>query len=135
MIRKDGRLKSVDHRKYGLVEWLPLSSEEKDKLLAAAPSSSGIYAIRQSETIGRLKWGSDIMYIGPAEGELRNRFRGYLRAGSSQYTNQRINHLMQSYDREIAWSTTGVSSGVRSVARSLLADYDELPPANRSMAG
>ena len=108
-----------------------------EKIIRHVPKHPGVYVIRNSQgrCFGRLKGKSDILYIGSTQAKngLRQRLQQYLHPGPTQWTNRRINQLVEKYQMEVSWS---LSSEPRNFEHQLLKkylnDHDELPPLNHA---
>jgi excinuclease UvrABC nuclease subunit len=113
--------------------WESLTENNIRKL----PFSSAVYFFRteNGEQFGRLKGSSDLLYIGCASTRkgINQRMRQYLKPGKSQWTNQRINSMIDKYKIEFSYIVTENPQALElSFLRAYIKDHDELPPLNRS---
>jgi hypothetical protein len=106
-----------------------------DEALHQVPQDPGVYVLRlkAGTMFGRLKGLSDIIYIGKTERKLRNRIRGYLHPGRTQWTNIRVNKLLGRYSLEFSWSRDrNPKAREHGLLRRYLSEHDELPPLNHA---
>jgi hypothetical protein len=112
------------------------------ELLAALPTSPGVYAVLLAQPEQRKRGASDIAYIGRAGNQngLRGRVRQYFHPGPTQSTNlsmrQRI--FAPGCSLRIGYLATDTVSMARRLESDLLLrfeqDHAELPPYNRQRA-
>ena len=117
--------------------WHPLLVNDTGKLCKLVGTKKGVYIMRlKSHNFGRLHGASDILYIGSTTAlkGMASRIRGYLKPGSSQFTNIRINKLLQT--GMVVEIATIPNDHPRDLEHKLLEkyynDHLELPPFNRS---
>jgi hypothetical protein len=91
-ISTDKQMLSTDLKTYGFSNWFPIeANQQKNKeLILRLPKKKGIYVIRLSKPVPRIKGESDIIYIG--QGIIRHRiqalFRSYLPLPFRDYMNK-----------------------------------------------
>ena len=134
---------SYDLRALGFLEWHNFNLTSRDELRANLPVKDGVYVIRDRREFGRFIKTSDIVYIGSAEGTLKDRISKYFSSDKTRSTNVRINSWLKRYDSfQISWivlenqaNENQLEEQCRSYERSLLLKYEqdhgELPPFNR----
>jgi excinuclease UvrABC nuclease subunit len=117
----------------GFSEWIPFTEENVEK----APRKPGVYILRKAHGLvfGRLRGKSDILYIGSTEAQsgLKHRLKQYFHPGPTQWTNKRINKLLEKYEMEIAWCPCDEPSNLEhQLLTQYLEEHDELPPLNHA---
>jgi hypothetical protein len=93
----------------GFVFWIAFNRLGKAELLRYVPSQFGVYVVRATKTVKRIRGESDIMYIGSAcnQNGLRGRISQYFSPGLTQITNKRILALVAEADHyKIGWLAT-----------------------------
>jgi hypothetical protein len=116
---------------------MPFNRLGKAELLRKVPSQFGVYVVRATKAVKRIRGESDIVYIGSAcnQNGLRGRISQYFSPGPTQITNKRILALIEeSADYEIGWRPVAAKSRVVELEQELLeryfTDHGERPPQN-----
>jgi len=114
-----------------------LQSPLKVELLRKVPSEFGVYVVRATDELKRIRGESDIVYIGSAGNQngLRGGISQYFSPGPTQITNRRILALIgASADYEIGWLAVAAKSRAVGLEQELLeryfTDYGERSPQN-----
>ena len=121
-------IKSKSGKKIGFDKWMPF-----DRALDYADEKVGVYEIRMKggRKFGRVKGESDIVYIGSTTKSFKSRFRGYMKPGKSQKTNQHVKWFSTKCGLEVAFLPIEKPKFYESLLiDTYLADHDELPPLN-----
>lgn len=126
-----------DLQKEGFVAWMAFNGSEKAELLRKVPSQFGVYVVRATKAVKRIRGESDVVYIGSAcnQNGLRGRISQYFSPGPTQITNRRILGLVgESADYEIGWLAVAAKSRAVGLEQELLeryfTDHGERPPQN-----
>ena len=109
-------------------KWVPF-----DNALEYADEKVGVYEIRMKygKKFGRVRGESDIVYIGSTTKSFKSRFRGYMKPGRSQKTNQHVKWFSTKYELEVAFLPIEKPKFYESLLiDAYIADHDELPPLN-----
>ena len=108
--------------------WVPF-----DDILDYADKKAGVYEIRMKDgrKFGRVRGESDIVYIGSTTKSFKSRFRGYMKPGRDQPTNQHVKWFSKKYEIEVAFLPIEKPRFYESLLiDTYIADHDELPPLN-----
>ena len=121
-------VKGMDGIKIRFDGWVPF-----DDILDYADKKAGVYEIRMKDgrKFGRVRGESDIVYIGSTTKSFKSRFRGYMKPGRDQPTNQHVKWFSKKYEIEVAFLLIGKPRLYESLLiDTYIADHDELPPLN-----
>jgi len=124
-------MKSTDVQKLGFSSFQKLGPDMTNNI----PAEPGVYVFRAADKrmIGRLKGKSDILYIGCSLKSIRRRLGFYFKPGPTQWTNIRINSLLNRYPVEIAYKISSAPKYEESkILLKYFEEHDELPPFNFS---
>lgn len=126
-----------DLEKEGFVAWMAFNRLGKAELLRKVPSQFGVYVVRATKEIKRIRGESDIVYIGSAcnQNHLRGRISQYFSPGPTQITNRRMLTLIgESTEFEIGWLAVAIKSRAVGLEQEFLeryfTDHGERPPQN-----
>lgn len=130
-------MKTSDLVTEGFQRWSKFNRLSKSDLLTRAPTKFGVYVVRRTVAVARIRGESDIIYIGSACNQrgLKGRFGQYYSPGPTQFTNRRIMELVaDSEEYEIGWCEAAVKSEAVGLEQLLLERYfeqhGERPPQN-----
>ena len=121
----------------GIRNWITFSRVAKSDLLKKVPRTFGVYVIRKSTAVERVRGASDIVYVGSACNQrgLKGRLSQYFNPGPSQTTNKRIIEIIgESEEYQIGWCELVAKSDALAFKRRLLErfveEHGERPPQN-----
>lgn len=121
---------------FGFGSWHPLNQSAEKALLASLPASTGVYAIRCSNS-QRSFGPSDLLYFGKATnaGGLKTRIRQYFHPGRGNLTSIRIRaEFSACTDFQLSWAVLQADEAVK-VETLLIVSYEKvyglLPPWNK----
>jgi hypothetical protein len=128
---------SSDLEAEGFGSWGRFNRQSKSNLLERIPAKIGVYVIRTTIAVRRIRGESDIAYVGSAcnQNGLRGRLNQYFSPGPTQRTNIRIMALVgDSQEFEIGWCEVKAKSDAVGLEQRLLEryfeDHGERPPQN-----
>jgi hypothetical protein len=121
----------------GFQFWGKFNGLSRSTLLSRVPKKFGVYILRKTTVVRRVRGESDIIYIGSAcnQNGLQGRLRQYFSPGPTQRTNKRILALVtDSEEYEIGWCELAAKSDAVGLEQRLLERYfenhGERPPQN-----
>lgn len=135
-------MNSSDLKQHGVSTWAAFAHIAERALLAALPTSTGVYVILFPQAEQRLRGASDIAYIGRAGNQngIRGRVRQYFHPGHRQSTNIAMRQRIcdPGCTLRLGFVVTDTVGTARRLESDLLLRFErehgELPPYNRQRA-